>query len=377
MKSFFKNTRYSLKVAIVGVMLAASLAGVAQIKPVIQDPKLGRIVITDVAGYDLDENFLQPDQVIRLKVPVASSNHGKPTPAGSAKIKISLGSKLALDPSFDLNATELSNYFKWTAYTNGGQTMLVGDLVNPLPANFAEVNVAFKIKGTAQGKSTITANFLITNHNTLSTLSDEDGSNNAAFLKYTVGNVAAPGAITTLLDAKRAGCSVNVTFGINREINISGYEVEVSKDGTAYEKVSTVAAGNQNAYNSTFVISRNLQSKVLYVRIKTVYRSGETKYTQAKTIDGNCDGSWTLGVYPNPASSVKFVTIRATNGEFAGKYKFITVDMAGKIIGTREATLNNVPSYRYELSNLSAGKYLIKVVNLDGSQSAVLSLEKL
>lgn len=377
MKSFSKNNRYGFKSFLLGCMLTASFAGVAQLKPVIQDPQLGRIAITDVAGYEIDENYIQPDQVIKLKIPVSSDNHGKQTPAGSAKIKIGLGSKLALDPSFDLTTAELSNYFRWTASVNGGQTMLIGDLIAPLPTNFQEVNVAFKVKGTAQGKSTITANFLITNHNTASTLSDEDGSNNASFLKYTVSAVAAPVAITTILDAKRKDCSVSVTFGTLREINISGYEIEVSKDGNSYEKVAHIAANNLTSYTSSFLITKNLQNRSLYVRIKTIYRTGDVLYTDAKIVDGNCDGSWKVDIYPNPVSAAKFVTIRAVNGEFAGKYKLTTVDMAGKIVDTKEVTLSNVPNYKYELGNMAAGKYLIRVSNTDGSQSAVVSLEKL
>jgi hypothetical protein len=167
-------------------MLAASLSSVAQRPSVTADPELGTIVMTNQTGFVVDANAIQADQIINLRIPVLNDGHGMALPAGSCKIKIGLGSKLVLDPQYNINNTALSNYFKWTVAENSGQSQITGELIAPLPANVTAVNVALKVKASLEGASTITANFLITNHGNGAILSDEDGANNNASLAYKV-----------------------------------------------------------------------------------------------------------------------------------------------------------------------------------------------
>ncbi|MBC7936597.1 MAG: T9SS type A sorting domain-containing protein [Rhizobacter sp.] len=186
MKCKSKSTGMGFKCLFFAGLFAVSLNSIGQRTAVMADPKLGAIELSDMAGYALDANSLQPDQLIKLRIPVAGESHGKSIPAGSCKIKIGLGSKLELDPQFDLNSAGLSSYFSWTSSVNSGQLQITGDLINALPADLKSVEVAFRVKGAIEGKSTITANFLITNHKTPVVLSDENGANNGAALAYRV-----------------------------------------------------------------------------------------------------------------------------------------------------------------------------------------------
>lgn len=167
-------------------LLAVSLNSMGQKTAVKADPKLGIIEVLDMEGFTLDANNLQADQLIKLRIPVSGESHGNSIPAGSCKIKIGLGSKLLLDPQFHLNSAGLGSYFTWTAAGNSGQMQITGDLTRELPADLKSVDLAFRVKGTKEGKSAITANFLITNHKTPVVLSDENGSNNGAALSYRV-----------------------------------------------------------------------------------------------------------------------------------------------------------------------------------------------
>lgn len=173
-------------------LLAASLSSTAQRASVTADPELGSITLANETGFTVDASQVLADQAISIKIPVKNDNHGQAVPAGSCKVKIGLGSKLVLDPAFNLNSNSLGNYFSWSAATVDGQLQITGDLVNPLPANVTDVTVAFKVKASMEGNSTITANFLITNHNNNSILSDEDGANNTASLQYRVVGKVAP-----------------------------------------------------------------------------------------------------------------------------------------------------------------------------------------
>jgi len=285
MKCKSKTAALGFKSLFFAGLLAVSLNSMGQKTAVMADPKLGSIELVDLAGFTMDANNLQEDQLIKLKIPVASESHGKLIPAGSCKIKIGLGSKLELDPQFDLNSAGLGNYFSWTSVVNSGQLQITGELIKELPADLSSVEVAFRVKGAVEGKSTITANFLITNHKTSVVLSDENGANNVAALSYRV----------------------------------------IKK----FDLVTPVANGNLK-----------------------------------------------LTVYPNPARDVKSVMIKVAEGNLDGKYSISLFDITGKQLRTRELQLNSVPSFNYEIGNIATGKYLIKVLNTNGSETSLMKFEK-
>ena len=372
-----KGTRFSVKCLLVSALLAASLSGVAQLRAVTLDPKLGGIKITDLAGNVLNENFIQPGQLLKIVVPVANTIHDNAVPKGSCKIKIGLGSKLLLDPQLDLTTVNSSNYFTWTAVTVGGQSLLTGELTTALPANFNEVEVAFKVLGNQVGHSTITANFLVTNHNTATILSDNDGSNNATFLKYAITNATAPTPTTTVDALSKSDCSIKIDFSTDREINISHYQLEASKNAVDYVKVYQTNAAALATYTATIALPKDLQTPVLYVRAKTTYNNGNVMYSDAKTVSGLCEGKWAVDMYPNPTRGNEDVVIRAVSGMFNGRYTINLVDLTGRTIQTHQVQLNNVLNFKYRIGNLAASKYMLRIVNADASETALLQFEKL
>ncbi len=375
--NFKKSAHISLKGLLFSGLLAASLSSVAQLRAVTLDPKLGSIKITDMTGNQINENFIQPGQLVKLVIPVANTMHDAAVPKGSCKVKIGLGSKLVLDPLLDLSTVNSSNYFTWSATNGGGQSQLTGELNTALPASFNEVEVAFKVVGNLVGHSTITANFLITNHNTVTVLSDNDGSNNASFLKYEITNQTAPVPVTTIDELVKADCSFKVTFSTDRELDLSSYEVEISKNGVDYVKVYQTNATNLAAYVATVSIPKDMQSPVLYVRVKSLSSAGRVLYSNAKTVAGICGGKWIVDMFPNPARANDYVTIRAIEGSFDRKYTITLLDMAGRVIEVKQIELNNVLNFKYRVGDFASGKYNLKIVSSDGTQTATLRFEKL
>lgn len=380
MKSNSKIKQLLTRSLLASSVLFCSLHGMAQQgRAVIADPKIGAISFTDMAGFQLDEAYIQPNELVKLKIPLLNNNHGQALPAGSCKIKIGFGSKLVLDPSFDLNATALSSYFQWSSSMNSGQLQITGELIEALPANITDVDVALKVKGAVIGKSTITANFLITNHNTFTVLSDEDGTNNASFLQYTVTNRQAPVSVTTITDIVKEGCAVTVSFSTDREINLARYDVEVSKDGITFEKVASLNAAGSLSYNSSFELPSSLQLEKLQLRVKSVQSNGKLVYSAGKSTSGICKPlPLKLSVYPNPVSSgVNKVVIATAQGTFDGKYKVKMMDMSGKTVLVKELTLSGVQSFPVELTTIAGGKYLLQITTTDNVQIGVLKFEKL
>ncbi len=378
MKSNKNNSRFGFKAALCGGLLAISLSGFAQQRSVILDPKLDQIAMTDLIGTTINENFIQPGQSLKIVIPVASVNQQAAMPKGSCKIKIGLGSKLSLDPTFDLNTAALGNYFTWTSTNTGGQVQITGELTSALPANFQQVEVGFKVIGNQVGHSTVTANFLITNHNTVTVLSDRDGANNSSYLKYNVTSATAPLPVTTLNDVVKTDCSFKAKFSTDREINLTKYEVEVSKNNVDFVKVNEANATNLAEYLSNVELSKEMQSQILYVRVKSIYSTGRIAYSNTKTIAGLCgDGKWMVDMYPNPTKGNSDVVIRALEGTFNNEYTITMLDMAGRTIQVSQIKLNNVVNFKYRIGDVTSGKYMLKIVSANGNESVLLRFEKM
>ena len=377
MKSISKNSRLGFKGVLCAGLLAVSLSSIAQQRSVILDPKLNQIAMTDLIGTTINEDFIQPGQSFKIVIPVASVSQQAAMPVGSCKIKIGLGSKLLLDPTFDLNTAALGNYFTWTSSNASGQVQITGELTSALPANFQQVEVGFRVIGNQVGHSTVTANFLITNHNTVTVLSDRDGANNSSYLKYNVTTATAPLPVTTLNDVVKTDCSFKASFGTDREINLTKYEVEVSKNNVDFVKVSESNSANLAEYFSTVALAKEMQSQILYVRVKSIYSTGRIAYSNTKTIAGLCDSKWMVDMYPNPTKGNSDVVVRALEGTFNNDYTITMLDMAGRTVQVSQIKLNNVVSFKYRIGDVTSGKYMLKIVSANGNESVLLRFEKM
>ena len=359
MKANSKIMQTLTKGLVLSSVLFCSLNGVAQSNRAVRtDTKLGKIGLTDATGYAVNELYVQPDEIIQLK--------------------IGLGSNLVVDQSYSLNLTALSSYFKWTVVHNSGQDQIVGDLVNALPADVKSVEVAFSVKGTVLGISTITANFLTTNHNSAILVSDDDGSNNSSFLSYTVSGKKAPSTTTSIVSLENTDCAVKVAFAPDVEINMARYEVEASKDGVSFEKMTSLNATGNVSYNSSFNLPTSLQVAALSVRIKSYEKAGKFLYSSAKVVNAVCTRlPLQLGLYPNPVKGTEPLTIRALYGKFDGKYKIKLLDVEGKTVAVKDITVSNVIAVQFDYGNIAAGKYIIQVSNFENPKIGSMKFERL
>jgi Secretion system C-terminal sorting domain len=360
-----KNLLYTL-------LLILSAKGYSQV--VFADPALNQTTIITVSGAPQDETALPLDGVVQLSLPILNLNNINALPAGSCKVKIGLGSRLALDPAFDLNNTNTSNFFAWTSIEQGGQVQLTGDLIAPLPANFS-VNGIFRVKGSLLGSSTVTINFLVTNHNTPDVLSDENPNNNTSFLPYTVVN---PIPVNfTGINIKKQDCSIQVNFSAENEVNVSHYEIEASRDGRTYTSMGRTTADNSINYSYLFPLADAIKAPLIQVRVKSVDKDGKVQYTETKTVKGTCDGDLAISLYPNPMPRQQTtLTIRAEEGIFNGRLSVSLCDITGKVLSNSTINLNNTSQFNYETGYLAAGQYLIKIQSMNGGAPVVLRFQK-
>ncbi len=342
---------------------------------VIADPALTQIKLTQPSNALVDLTQLPLSSSFKLKIPVYNRNLINALPIGTCKIKIGLGSRMILDPTTVLSTVNTSNYFLWTAEFNSGQVQITGDLIAPLPPDFNDT-ATFNIVANVLGNSAITSNFLVTNHNTATNLSDENPANNTSFLAYAIVNAPLPVTFTDVRLTKKE-CALKVDFDIENQINVQKYEVQISTNQVTFETIGLLDAANVNSYSYTFSIYEKYRTPIVFVRVKSVDFDGKFGYTPIKKVSGICNAGWTAFLYPNPVhAGVKQVTIQTNKGFFNGKYLITVLDATGKVVTNSEVQIYNTNKIVYPIYNHASGKYIIKIIKSDGTESAILSYHK-
>jgi hypothetical protein len=329
---------------------------------VIADVGVDTMYVTDFSLTTIDEMQLPLNGKYQLKIPVFNKSITEQVPLGTCKIKIGLGSKLILDPIFDLLNSEASQYFSWTSELNSGQIQITGDLKQNLPSNFFDT-LSFDVIGSIEGLSTVTTNFLISNHNSPINLSDNDPVNNSTFLPY---RIIVPVPVTfTSINAYKNKCNIDVLFTAEREYDVIKYEIETSKNGTNFTKVGTVNANQAINYNYSFTLNSLLTAPTIYIRIKSIDRDGQYQYSTTKAVNGQCIEPLTINLYPNPLPSNNVAIIKALTGNFNGNYTVTLYDAIGKQLQSQQYKENNTTQIKFPVLNIPAGTYLLRIISIN------------
>jgi hypothetical protein len=340
------------------------------------DPAISHVGIITITGDPVEPSLLAQNDIVQLQMRIVNNNSSNIVPAGSMKLKIGLGSKAKVDPAFIIANAPLSNYFNWTSTNSGGQVEINGELIANLPANFSQLT-QFRILGYILGKSTITINFLVTNHNTNNNLSDENGSNNFASLEYLV-NPPLPLTFREIL-LKNIKCKIDVVFNVEDEVNVSRYQIEASKDGINFSSVGTLQAKNLPKYTFSFPISTQYESPVLFVRIKSIDKDGSIMYSNVSSVSGKCaSSSYELSLFPNPiVANKQYVTLLNNNRSFKGEYTITILDIAGKTSSIQKVRSNNQNQMQINVQSLSTGGYFLRMEENAGGNVITMKFQKL
>ena len=370
------------------ILLAFSYGGYGQVSA---DPATSQTDMEDaVTNASIPANNLYTGEVLNFVMPIYNNAPVNSIPPNSMKVSISLGTNLIVDPTFNIanigpfaGPGMTNSYFTWSqGIVAGGIVKLTGILNRNLPANFPLTNnlidqAVVRVKTTATaGSSSIQSNVTVFDP---SLLSDFNPNNNLATLNYAV--VFSPLPVTyTGFTATQIACDIRADWSLGNELNVAHYDVESSKDGVNFVKVSEVAAIGASNYTSKFPLTDQISSPSIFVRVKAVDRDGLYHYSDVKTVSGTCDQKqpWKLYVYPNPVSYRSDINIVAKEGSFNGTYKLTLIDNAGKTYKVSEVKLSNVKTFNYEFGKtLASGKYIVRIANSDGSQASSLEFEKL
>ncbi len=137
------------------------------------------------------------------------------------------------------------------------------------------------------------------------------------------------------------------------ETNNHFFTLQESIDGVQYYNVDTIiGAGNSNQLNVYELSRRNTNNNAYYRLTQTDFDGKQSIFAP---INVNCSGSQILEIFPNPFK--EFVTIK---GENASE---MLLELYSGIQKVDAKTIEFGGEYKYELSNLKPGIYLLRVTS--------------
>ncbi|HEU4633650.1 MAG TPA: T9SS type A sorting domain-containing protein [Flavisolibacter sp.] len=158
-------------------------------------------------------------------------------------------------------------------------------------------------------------------------------------------------------NAKSSAGSVVLSWNVEAEENLSGYEIERSHDGRSFSKIGFVGASSQKSYSYTD--SRPLTSG--YYRIKSVDVDGKFMYSIVVSLKGSVllkafmSNPNTLTVQHDAAQSGSRISINSADGRL--------IKSLAPVSGMQQTTV--------DLSSAKAGLYLVQFDNGSGEATTL------
>ena len=317
----------------------------SQAQVVTSDPGITPAQLTNDDGNITNTTTLS-NLPFQAKVFVLNNSATDPIPTGTTRIVIGLGGLLNIDTSVaKLNSpgSSISAFYRFSAANVAGEVQIIGVQIMQIPVKFVD-SLVFRIFSTAVGTSAVT-----TSIETLPGLDDRNPNNNSYSTPYTVTSVTLPVNLTQF-DVVKTGCNIDVNFATENEVNLSKFEIEISKNGTDFVTLGEISPRNSSRYSSRFPITDAIKSVNLFVRLKSVDKDASFQYSSIKRIAGTCDARRTLvlSAYPNPIRFGRSLTITSKEGNFEGTYSVSLLDVSGRTMQVRQVQLNNVSNFRFE-----------------------------
>lgn len=182
----------------------------------------------------------------------------------------------------------------------------------------------------------------------------------------------------TAFSATAAGVNANLAWTTASEKNSSGFEVQVSTNGTSYRKLAFVASKSPNSQqqqNYTYVDTEAGKTGTRYYRLRQVDLDGTESYSPVRTVSfsGNSVAT-TTSAYPNPFTSYVDLNIDAATAGTA-PVRVQLIDMTGRIVREQLISVENASLRLNALDGLNSGLYLAKV-SLPNGTTQTLRIQK-
>jgi Secretion system C-terminal sorting domain len=165
-------------------------------------------------------------------------------------------------------------------------------------------------------------------------------------------NIPLPVTFMGFVARKNVDGSVKLLWNVSEEVNVKGYSLEMSTDGTNFNNAGYITASGKSIYSLDYKGSR---SQTIFFRVKNVDFDGRSKYTPIIRAYNKEDASMFIKVYPMPVNDQ--VTIQ--HKQSFGKSIICLSSLDGRILQQV-----NVPPYTYQtqlnIRNLTKGMYIVR-----------------
>lgn len=199
------------------------------------------------------------------------------------------------------------------------------------------------------------------------------------FATFTLSEQQTPLPVELIsFDAKRMGANALISWATAVEISNSGFEVQVSTDGTTFRKLAFVAS---QAINSTAVLKYSLLDEengkigTRYYRLRQIDEDGKDEFSPVRVVSFSAASATqvtTLTAYPNPFNGSDLPVILVQSA-VAGDATLQVVDMMGRVVARQSfATIAGIQEVSFpQASNLSSGVYMAKVTLATGEVKTI------
>jgi len=236
-------------------------------------------------------------------------------------------------------------------------------LLQTLPTYSGDITIYYQ-DSELNGLNENTLNLNVYNGSTWNayTATARDAANNfvtttgLSIIAVNQATLAAPGAALPVtlsgFTVQNNSCTANLKWTTASEQNSKHFEVQHSTDGITFSTKGLVAASGNSNVEKRYSFNTLLSDGNNYFRLRTVDIDGSSELSAIVSVRSNCNAN-VISLYPNPARNM--VTVTGLNG--ANQLRLL--DNLGQVLTTIKTTNQ---SERINLSNMTAGTYIIQVV---------------
>ncbi len=180
-------------------------------------------------------------------------------------------------------------------------------------------------------------------------------------------NFLAPGGgvilsvkLTSFTGTLMSNKQIKLDWSTDLETNSNRFEVERSTDSYKFEKIGIIAAaGNTNQTRKYAFTDFSPTDGTNYYRLKQVDNDEFTTYSKVITV--KCNNTGKMSIYPNPA--INTININTGLTAAAGKEFIKLYNVNGKLLESRQVSIQPANNIKWDVSHLTSGTYYFKVGN--------------
>ena len=177
---------------------------------------------------------------------------------------------------------------------------------------------------------------------------------NMLFDNFAINSANAPLPVTFMgfVARKNDNGTTRLLWNVGEEINVTGYVVEKSLNGTNFTTVGSVTATGKDNYSLDDNVATG---ETRFYRVKNVDIDGSSKYTPVIRVTGKSNTSGQIQLYPMPAKDQVYVQ----HEKAPAKVNITLYSLDGRMVKQVQAIPNTYQT-SLNISNIKAGIYVVK-----------------